>query len=546
MKSTISIISILILSLLPVIASLETDLIRAVGKGDLQSVTSLLQEGVNPKAEDSDAFVYAVEMGHVEIAKILLENGADPNAQNSKALVAASTGFRASPEMVQLLLENGADFKAQNSKAFVEAISNGNSEIIKTFFEYGINDEIADKLYNDGNKKMAADIDKEYLIAKPDSIDYVIAKWIDRGEEGIAMTLKNNPKVAIYILDKLIRNGKFTEAEEYGNKVLEYWVSQSDRDIQQELDLKLKFAINMNADYYYAMLNEKANIVDPVLGNYSQALANLPLNEKMKDLSITDFLVHRSYVNQDFLNNHNVSLEDARKMLEVDIYELVKKNDLIFSILHTVALNLKEDPYYKLHIFDKEPLGEILGSPSRGLFIEPLGTLHLAAMPLRSAILRQTLVHEFTHLLMKFLFHNNSKPFSKNDDKAKIAWDTVKETILEKLNNIPEEFRSVSRFSPNINPYEQTLIIYNDVKRLYGESEYDSEFIARFPEIVASEAYEDPQVQEFLKPIYDYWMQFIKPAIEKNVKERAAIDTFVSDWERENISDPFFRSKFNK
>lgn len=70
--------------------------------------------------------------------------------------------------------------------------------------------------------------------------------------------------------------------------------------------------------------------------------------------------------------------------------------------------------------------------------------------------------------------------------------------------------------------------------------------IARYPTIIATpEVYNDPQVKEFLKPLADYWAQYVQPAIDRYINDNAAIDTFVFDWERENILDPFQRVRFD-
>lgn len=533
MNKSLVFLSILYLTALSAVADLNTDLIRAADRGDLEVVTSLLKEGADPKAQDSDALIGAAASGKIEVVKVLLENGADAKGQNSDALVKAATLEHA--DIVKLLLEYGADPKAQDSKAFVNAVSDGNIEIIKLLVQNGADLGISDKLYNEGRKDSAMQFDKNYLMAMPDNIDQVVNKWTERGEDALALDLKNNPRIAIQVLDKLINSRNFPQAEEYGNKMLEYWVAQSPQEIRRGIDIKLKFAISMNSDFYYDALKKAIVSVDPnyVVENYEKYLESLPLNANVKDLSITDFLVHRSYVNQGFLDKYNLSLEDARMMLEVDIYELTKKGDIIFSVLHTVALYAKEDPSYKLHIFAEQPLGKGVA----GEYVSYLSSISVNPGALRSDAMRQALAHEWTHLLMNLLFQNDSNPFAAKDDQARIAWEKTMEIIWDKVNK-----------AKDIDPaslYGRAIRGYVAVKK-YPESQYGSEMIARLPTILASEIYNDPQVKEFLKPIYDYWMQFIEPAIQKYVKEHAKDDTFISDWERENISDPFYRAKLEK
>ncbi|OAI50631.1 hypothetical protein AYO37_00940 [Opitutia bacterium SCGC AG-212-L18] len=537
MSKTISVILILILGLLPVIASPETDLIRAADRGDVNAVKGLLEAGADPKYMDSDALIGAAVKNSVETVKLLLEYGADPKGQNSAALVTATTLGNA--EIVKLLLEAGADPKAQDSKAFLTAISAGNPDIINLFIKHGADLELSDKIYDNGNKEKALQLDKELALVRPDNLNQIVNKWINRGEETIALELKNNPRIATRVLDQLIRNGDFTKAEEYGNKMLEYWVSQSSETISKDMDTKLRFAINIHSDYYYDELLENIKNKNEayIVENYSKYLTNFPLNPNVEDISITDFLTHRAYVNQDFLNKYNISLEDARMLLEMDIYELLKENDIIFSILHATALHAKEDPYYKLHLFDEQPLGE----DRVGGYLPALGIVDLSSMALGSYQMRQALAHEWTHLLMQILFDNKAAPFALKDEKAEIAWEQTTKLMWEQVDKAKAQ-----NLDPST-PYGRAIKGYMSIKEYYPERAWASEVIARYPTIIATpEIYNNPQVKEFLKPVADYWNQYVQPAIDKYIKDRAAIDTFISDWKRENISDPFFRSKFNK
>lgn len=406
-------------------------------------------------------------------------------------------------------------------------------------------DKMADKWYDRGNKSLAVSLDAAYLSHYPEMLDNVVSKWNARGEKDIAFEFENHPNVALIKLNALIKNGQFAEAEEYGNKVLEYWVSQSDEKIQSNLGAKLGFAVKMDSSYYYEILKSKLEEImeGDINQNYSKFLENLPLSPAIKDISITDYLIHRAYINPAFLSGFNISLEEARKMLEVDLYELAKKSDITFSILHVIALHAKEDPYYKLHIFFENPLGE--GS-TVGTYWGELGRLNVNLYPLRTKLLRGNLIHEWTHQLMDILFNNNRDPYAINDEIAEIEWNKTMNTIWQKLDEAPGEFKKLSLSNPNTTSYAATMTVYNTISTNYSQPQYGPEAIARFAQMIGSDDYDDPKVKEFLQPIYDYWMQFIQPAIEQYVKDHAKIDTFVSDWERENVLDPFYRAEIER
>src|SRR5438477_123260 len=90
-------------------------------------------------------------------------------------------------------------------------------------------DEVADKWYKRGNKDIALEFDKIYLQRYANLGEEIAGKWNERGDKEVLKELeKLFPLVALEKLYDLIESGKFAEAEEYGNKMLEYWVSQDD------------------------------------------------------------------------------------------------------------------------------------------------------------------------------------------------------------------------------------------------------------------------------------------------------------------------------
>ncbi len=402
-------------------------------------------------------------------------------------------------------------------------------------------DRIADKWYNKGDKQEAERFDFYYALYDPEKLDEILTKWNDRGEGEIAFNIKQSFEKVRYSpesieskFNKLIKRGKLAEAEKFGKKALEYWTSQNDQDILEYADIKLKLAAKLNDEYYYDILIGKLknkNKMDNILYDYSKYLKSLSLSPSMKDISITDYLIHRSYIAPDFLKTYKISIEEARMMLETDIYELAKKSDITFSVLHVIALHAKEDPFSKIYIFPPDWNG------NNGEYHFDLGIVRVNNSQLGSRLMRRVLAHEWTHQAMNILFNNDSRPYPQDDevmiDEWKDAFDSVESAFRQSK-------RLISRNSQN--PYSEASVSFDDISS-YESRFHDSEAIARFVELIGSDAYNDPAVQEVLGPIYDYWMKYIEPAIQKYVKDRSAIDTFLSDWERENILDSFYRAK---
>lgn len=399
-------------------------------------------------------------------------------------------------------------------------------------------DVVADKWYNRGEKEIALEFDKLGAQNSPSIADAIASKWYDRGEHELALDFEETaskvyPRSALKKVSRLIKDGKFAEAEEFGNKMLEHWVSQSDEKIREDLRSKLHMAALLESPYYYEILISKiakGQAGGDIIENYTKFLENIPLSAELKDISITDYLMQKIKINPEFLEKYNISLDLARKMVETDIYELAKKGDIPFSILHVIALHAKQDPYFKLHIFYEQPLGD---RPTAGVYWSNLERVSIHGM---SKSFRGTLIHEWTHQVMDVLFRNASNPYKASDKDARKQWDNAMNKVFQKLNEYLKQKNTNSSF-------DQMLRYFNLVQssHYYKENEYPRETIAFFVDAIGMYGYEDPQVKEFFQPLYDYWVHYIDPVIKNYIKEHAKLDTFVSDWERENILDPFYR-----
>jgi ankyrin repeat protein len=103
--------------------ALDQELLEAAEKGNLKTVTDLLESSASPNVkrqnEGSSALMLACAKGHTEVAKALIDKGADVNAANQNGwtalMGAASYGHL---DIVKLLVERGADVNARHAYGY--------------------------------------------------------------------------------------------------------------------------------------------------------------------------------------------------------------------------------------------------------------------------------------------------------------------------------------------------------------------------------------------------------------------------------------------
>lgn len=410
---------------------------------------------------------------------------------------------------------------------------------------FKVNPYMIEKWYRLGEKEMALEL-SQGLLSNCSSINEncnssIADMWYQWGEEKAALELDksflNNPG-SIPVKDSYDR----TAIIRLENAIAQKWHERGKKEAELEIDdFFLTDVIPNRRDIEVSSRILRDNIINKwsergevtIADHFSvdpNKIAFHSLKPIIKKLSIVDYLAHRTYISQKYLDSQDISIERARMMLEVDLYELAKKSDILFSILHVIALHAKEDPRYKLDIFHKEV--DKFGQELEGNYSPMTGQVTIVNPSLRSSAARSFLAHEWTHQMMVVLFHNfGARPYADNDEAAKNAWKKVMKEVY-----VPSLRKNFGQ-----SPYEKTRQTFGEIYSDYGEYFWDGEVIARFSQQIASGDYDDPAVQKFLEPIYNYWMKYIEPAIEKYIREHAAIDDFVSDRERELIEDPFYR-----
>ena len=108
---------------------------RSSGRGHLEVVKFLIENGANIHAEDDYALRMSSSNGFTDIVKFLVEIGANIHADDDGALRWSSDNGNI--EVVKFLIEKGADIHTDDDYALRWSSDNGNIEVVKFLIEKG-------------------------------------------------------------------------------------------------------------------------------------------------------------------------------------------------------------------------------------------------------------------------------------------------------------------------------------------------------------------------------------------------------------------------
>lgn len=359
-----------------------------------------------------------------------------------------------------------------------------------------------------------------------------------------------SPYLAEEFLNQLLVKKEFCAAKEDTIKIIEYWLEKRSHDINTYSRGLLKLAQRLDTDFYYT------KILDKITGRWSLENVNPFLlsfkSEFSEDnsQSLTEFLINRIKVNPIFLERYKVDMDTLRKMFEFELHELLSQDDLIFTIMHALALHGKENFSFSVKVFKSNKQNDDILVGGEYNFITKGLNIYYDRI---SVELRKTLIHEWTHQLMDILYNNMMLPYSKEDHEKKVEFNAAMQRVNKLIkcayghsNDSDEKFWLLSRTGSlsDSTGNEALKSIFNKVvaiKYSYKEMNHAAEYIVMLPEMLSVKGLaEDPLAQTILQPIIDYWNKFIAPDIKNYIDKRANLDEFVSDIHRKHFLQPAY------
>lgn len=416
---------------------------------------------------------------------------------------------------------------------------------------YGIEEEFVElvkEFYNRGYTNEALDLAK--FIFNRSSAELAIVEFFFKDEAFVGSAIDLLQTVAIergdiglLIFQYLgLKFGQPQESEKLAKELLEIWVNQNKESLNNYITEKLALAESIySSDYYDQLLDKYLALNSNLTATRINAFTEASLKLKSKKVhfrdrinSIPDMLGSRIRMDPRLSKRYDVSMESIQELFDTSIYEISKKSEMCFSILHAIALNAKSDSSFVIY----------LHNPTDNILDKRLGAYDLLfhhiiiKVDINDIDFKGIVIHEMSHKLMNTLYANQAKPYRSDNNEAANAYQEAIKELEGKLDKIKEESNYLIK-PKNVFLDIATQSLLN-VRDSYYKEDHICEYIVRYPQSIADETYNDPEVKELMRPLADYWNQYIQPDLEKYINENGGNSTFISDYERENIITPLF------
>lgn len=130
---------VLCLALLTVFSGCATPLGSAAGKGDLNTVSTLIKSGADVNEKDYDshtALYYAASTGQTEVVRLLIEKGADVDEKGPGWTPLVGAAYYGYANTAKILLDSGADVNGRGNP-LEWSVRRGHTEVTRLLIDAG-------------------------------------------------------------------------------------------------------------------------------------------------------------------------------------------------------------------------------------------------------------------------------------------------------------------------------------------------------------------------------------------------------------------------
>lgn len=318
----------------------------------------------------------------------------------------------------------------------------------------------------------------------------------------------------------LIECGHGERVNAYVLKNLDEWIeNKSEEALRQNIRGLVDLAVIVNSRGHFQRLIEKtcggdlacSLLKKIVRGSPARIdfLRNIKLIKGKRDETVEESLLNRVYIDQDLVVPGLVSMKDMEVKVSGWIYHLKQRGGILEDILLAMCRYVERDPRFTIDLYTVTE-GQLWAQ--RGEYVRGNCDYRYRRVGITVSVFEKifgaTLMHELVHMLMNVLYSNGGDPFCREcqgvrKEKLEGAYKKVEAMLVQVGGEEGLELR-------------RTRDILNDVgsSLQYENEDKYSEYVARYAEILAMGYEDDPTVRDLVKPLRDYWEEYIVPDIK--------------------------------
>lgn len=388
-------------------------------------------------------------------------------------------------------------------KAFIEDGTLVNSyDLLEIFYENGYKDRLLAYL--------KAHLD-EFTLEATDLADFLnVFGARDEAVELIFLAQKKSPLHCIVRAKWLFSIGIYEKALEYCSESVAFFEKLNNYTKPEKLHLLT-----------LGVMAGSRSLTDQTMGVVSEFRRDCS-DELIDRSSLNGLLASKVRISHGLkaFENSNTTLSVAISNYLAEVLgNLVAQGGILKQLVEALYVYAQKDSRFEMHFISKAEAKSASSDKINyaiGRAFPWAGKVIVTVEESKSEFI-QTLMHEWTHLLMGALFtFTSANPYANEDRELAQSFEKAcRDVELRLLNPFDEDEDEAACF-------ESGKKIINAISECYLVGEYHSEYIARYVQIIASgHIYRSPRLAFALEPISLYWNDNVQPELDRYMEGHA-------------------------